>query len=402
MKRKRKSIALLLALIMCLSLLSACGADNTPDTGESPASVNTSAEQQPADEKEEQPSPEPEQEVPEETEEPEETAEPEPEEVEEQNNAGTEFLALLQEEYENGFFQGEGPKHTYYAANEPFIYNGVVYIPSLNNGYGYGAYDIASKEFNVLNDSSISAIFIDGNFFNWGNRGYSLFDRYSLECVKTINNDNEEDFTDCIFFDKGILFRLRNGSCFLFSYNHEKIAEISAPQHEIEHRLIEDMEWSNGSWFAVDGTVYTKFMGDDSLYRLNTDTYEWENIDAVSVSYDNIFFGKYICKRDGIYDRVTGEQVFEYGELYQPDYDVFCIGDYYFGGDKYLGYKDFDFRWVNLTDLSMSESLPFPPKMGAVSVIILDDTYCIYKDEYGWFLWNYNDGTEEMIVMFDN
>ena len=47
----------------------------------------------------------------------------------------------------------------------------------------------------------------------------------------------------------------------------------------------------------------------------------------------------------------------------------------------------------------MSDPLPFPE---GKNVTILNDTYCVYEDSYGWFLWNYNDGTEETIVTFDN
>ena len=70
----------------------------------------------------------------------------------------------------------------------------------------------------------------------------------------------------------------------------------------------------------------------------------------------------------------------------------------YFGGDKYLGKKGDEYRWVNLTDLTMSDPLPFPE---GKNITILNDTYCIYKDNYGWFLWNYNTGEEETIVMFE-
>lgn len=401
MKMKRKSIALLLALIMCLSLLSACGADKTEEAAAPESAVDTAGQQEVVKEEE----PEPEQEVPEETEEPEEAAEPEQEEVEEQNNAGTEFLALLQEEYENGFFQGEGPRHTYYVANEPFIYNGVVYLiddgTMLGNWGGfnyYGTYDIASKTYNesdIHNEYKPGLVyFIDDNFYY---SGYSRSDDRVLEmydCNGTCLNSGQyyARLRPC---DKGLFCWEPENPVFL-SYNLEKIAEIAIPQREIEHGLEEDMEPKD--YINADGAMYAEFDGDDSLYRLNTDTYEWENTGNAAPASINgdPFFGKYFSRNDGIYDIVTGERVFEYGELYCGATKL-C----YFGGDKYLGYNGSEYRWVNLTDLSMSDPLPFP-KEDYFAFAILNDTYCVYQDEYGWFLWNYNDGSEETIVMFDN
>ena len=48
--------------------------------------------------------------------------------------------------------------------------------------------------------------------------------------------------------------------------------------------------------------------------------------------------------------------------------------------------------------ITVSDPLPFPE---GTTVTILNDTYCVYKDKYGWFLWNYNTGEEETIVMFE-
>lgn len=77
----------------------------------------------------------------------------------------------------------------------------------------------------------------------------------------------------------------------------------------------------------------------------------------------------------------------------------------YFGGDKYLGFSDRngkEYRWVNLNDLTMSDPLPFPEGLSSDQLTILNDTYCVYRDKYGWFLWNYNTGEEESIVMFES
>ena len=48
----------------------------------------------------------------------------------------------------------------------------------------------------------------------------------------------------------------------------------------------------------------------------------------------------------------------------------------------------------------MSDPLPFPD-VHRSNLVILDDTYCVYEDQYGWFLWNYNTGEEETIVLFE-
>lgn len=72
---KRKTMALMLALSMCLSLLSACGSGNTATDDKPPESENAVSS----------------------TEQPEESEEPIQEEPKEENNAGTELLALLQE-----------------------------------------------------------------------------------------------------------------------------------------------------------------------------------------------------------------------------------------------------------------------------------------------------------------
>lgn len=191
-----------------------------------------------------------------------------------------------------------------------------------------------------------------------------------------------------------------NEPSILLSHSLEKIADIPAPQREVEHGLKEDVSLEN--MFAADGTVYAQNRFVSYLYRLNTDTYEWEetgNAPNLSNQVGN-FCGKYVTRNDGIYDRLTGEQVFEYGELYP------AVGDWthpklcYFGGDKYLGVKNKEYRWVNLKDLTMSDPLPFPD-VSESNLTILNDTYCVYEDKYGWFLWNYSTGEEETIVMFE-
>ena len=112
---------------------------------------------------------------------------------------------------------------------------------------------------------------------------------------------------------------------------------------------------------------------------------------------------------NGIYNWLTGEEVFNWTKagVYPPVNATQYRDEYpsYFGGDKYLGYGgNGEYRWVYLADLTMSEPLQFPEKLKSFSdhLTVLNDTYCVYYDQYGWFLLNYNTGEEETILMFDN
>lgn len=190
---------------------------------------------------------------------------------------------------------------------------------------------------------------------------------------------------------------------YLYSYDLEKIAAIpTTAQREAAHGLKEDVQIDINNMFTADGIVFAK--ADGEWYRLNADTYEWERYERLSAYFGTFvdFCGKYRAIENVIYDRTTEEPVFECGELYPPA----CVVNRafnlcYFGGDKYFGKTRSEARWVNLTDLSMSDPLPFPTLESEYSLFILNDTYCVYKDKYGWFLWNYNTGEEETIVMFE-
>lgn len=415
---KRKSIALLLALMMCLALLSACGGDNTPKTPEPPSTESTV--QPPADGKEEQPTQEPEQDEPKEDE-PEESPEPVQEEPKEEDNAGTAFLKLLQEEWNNGFFEGKGPRHTFYwnRSNGAFILDGVVYIRGMEfhkEGYDdpypndYCSYDIASKEFCKSSISADVQRFFSGGGVSFYMDGSFYFTNYSFEDGSE-SQTRRYDFNGELFdisqyaggyavFEKGFLVVGADRSVTILSHSFEKIADIPYPQREVAHGLKENVKLDFGHLVVADGTIYVS-EEDADLYRLNMDTYEWEDVGAAPRNIRNntfgAFLGRYVTDFDGssIYDSVTGEEVFNSNAVgVYPPVEGLC----YFGGDKYLGYNNKEYRWVNLKDLTMSDPLPFP-QVDASYITILDDTYCVYRDQYGWFLWNYSTGEEEPILM---
>ena len=323
---KRKTMALMLALSMCLSLLSACGSGNTATDDKPPESENVvSSTEQP----EESEKPEESKEQPEESEEPKEEEPEESEEPNEESNAGTELLALLQEEWNNGFVEGEGPRHTYYDATDrkAFIHNGVVYIRGVK-GYGDGnslcSYDIATKEFgkfvspDIIGGGNTSLYFMDGNSYFMGfmfGDGENSVGARMYDCNGTALTTAYFGDLSYYFFEKGILAQSSNdGSTILLSHNLDKIADIPAPQREVEHGLKEDVSLDMYKVFATDGTAYARD-SKSHLYRFNADTCEWEDTGNVSDFTNQVgsFCGKYVTRRDGIYDYATGSRFWNMG-----------------------------------------------------------------------------------------
>ena len=290
---KRKTIALLLALVMCLALLSACGGNSAADTSKPPSSEST-AQPTEGNEKPEESTKQPEESA-EPSQEPEESEEPS-QEPEQEENEGTKLIALLQEEWNNGFYQGEGPRHTYFnfvsSDSHPyFIHKGVVYLAGLyaDKGFDISAYDIASKELResvsltgIIRGSLgySTTIFLDGNFYflNWAFNGNPEWRMYDGNGALLLSTDREAVETKYSFLEQGIL-RIDSNSTVLFSYNFETIAEIPIPQRDIEHGLKEDEKlFKDFGAISVDGTVYLYdlYYG-TRIYRLNMDTYEWES-----------------------------------------------------------------------------------------------------------------------------
>ena len=406
---KRKTMALMLALSMCLSLLSACGSGNTATSDKPPESENaaSSTEQQP----EESEKPEESKEQPEESEKPKEEEPEESEEPKKENNAGTEFLALLQEEYKAGVTEGFTQEHIYLNTNDtsfPLAWidrNGET-IYSVWPGDGFlcaYSYDISTKKVTEYKLAAVGRGILDGWIYTWSEH-YENFIKLKPgeETVIVSGADNiypggKSDGNAICLGDK-IVFPWEEDSRIL-SLDSGLVDVVPHPQKEVEHGLTEPVALKFGRKYLVaDGTVYAT--GENHLYRLDAESLEWIDLGSDNGLFDTYyyktFYGKYYTDEKGVYNRISGEQVFEYGELYPSaslQDNTFC----YWGGEKYLGYKDGEYRWVNLTDLSMSDPLLFPEG----TVTIVNDTYCAYYDNYGIFLRNYIDGTEETIVLFD-
>lgn len=404
---KRKTMALLLALSMCLSLLTACGSGNTATDEKPPESENAaSSTEQPKESEKPEESGEPKEEEPEKSPEP--TQEPK-----EENNAGTEFLALLQEEYKAGVTEGVTQEHIYLNIGYILAWadpNGeTIYSVWPGNGFLYAySYHIPTKTVTEYELDFVSVFgskwcILDGWIYDWDENEKDIIKLKPGEETVVVSGAVDYDSvgrgsqTPICLGDK-IVFLWEEESTIL-SLDSGTVEIVPHPQKEVEHGLTKPVALEFGRKYLVaDGTVYAT--GENHLYRLDVEALEWIDLGSDNGLFDTYyyktFYGKYYTDEKGVYNRISGEQVFEYGELYPSaslQDNTFC----YWGGEKYLGYKDGEYRWVNLMDLSMSDPLPFPEG----TVTIVNDTYCAYSDNYGIFLWNYNTGEEETIKMFE-
>lgn len=415
---KRKTMALLLALSMCLSLLTACGSGNTATNDQPPESENaaSSTAQQP-DESEK---PEESKEQPEESEEPKEEEPAESEEPNEEDNAGTAFLRLLQEEYKSSIVDGETQEHTYWPDSRYFVgawmdaKGETVYVEEYissaigQHTYSYHIPTKTATDIRCGQAGDDALFFLDGwVYFNTRDEIIKYQPGKFDEGVRVTHDSLKAALgTDLsgipvVLGDKIAFLSQTNKITTITSLDLEPLGTVPHPEHEGAHGLIEPVELEFRFRLVLDGTVYT--CSDTNLYRLDTEAMKWEDLgernEIFSLNKYVPFYGRYYTDAKGVYNRLTGEQVFEYGDLYPSaamKLNSFC----YWGGDQYLGCKQDEYRWVNLKDGTMSEPLKFPEDY--YDFFILNETYCVYRDDYGWFLWNYNDGTEETIVTYDN
>ena len=439
MKKRILSALLCAALVL---LLAACGGSQAGGNSTEPSTEGTSSGQQTTEPESTQPEEtEPAETKPTETE-PEETkpTETEPEETQPTETApeASAFLALLQAEYQSDTALGLTGQHAFFSTG--ILLSQPVYLaPELGNyrlfSFGdtiYGfcendrtwfAYDLATKTQTQLTgpdmeQDDLRFVFDGAVYYMDG----STLIRDDLQ-GNTVNISKPEEYRDfsMLYYGGGILYYSVDLSkdIYLYTMDLQKIASIPAPQQEAAHGLTETVQLDPRTLCAAGGKIYAT--DNRNIYSLDPTaaTPEWTDIGEVSAQPDKYFsrfqdfvlsggatafsqnfLGRYYYSRDDrcFYDITTGETVFELGELYAPvEGDI--GGKIYFGGDSYIGYKDKEYRIVNLANDTMSEPLPLPENY--LHLYFLNDTYCVYDDQYGIFLWNYLTGEETTIVMYE-
>ena len=95
---------------------------------------------------------------------------------------------------------------------------------------------------------------------------------------------------------------------------------------------------------------------------------------------------------------MTGEEVFTFDEQYPVPHSS-TRQNYITDHGVYITSMR-THRLVDLHSSGITEKWARPEKIDGMS--ILDGTYLVYCDEYGCFLWNALDGTEETIMLFEN
>ncbi len=440
---RKRALSILLCAALALSL-AACGGGQTGSNSTEPPAESTSSDQQTTKPESTQPEEtEPAETKPTETEseetqpaetESEETtpAETEPEETQPTETApeASAFLALLQAEYQSDTALGLTGQHAFFQ-DQPY-YTFPVFSKGQHEAYmlfGFGdtlyvfcandrtwfAYDLSTKTQTPLTGPDIHIdfrFFLDGAVYYMD--GYALIrDDLHGNTVNLSNPAGIRDFRDVFmrYYGGGFLCYDYNNDTYLYTGDMQKIASISAPQQEAAHGLTETVQLDPMTICAAGGKIYA--MGNNShLYSLDPTaaTPEWTDIGEFSAqpemfqefvqfggdTFFQNFLGRYYYSDDDrcFYDITTGETVFELGELYAP------VGiKSYFGGDSYIGYKDKEYRMVNLANGTMSDPLMLPEKYNGL--YFLTDTYCAYSDDYGIFLWNYLTGEETTIVMYE-
>ncbi len=418
---KRKTMALMLALSMCLSLLSACGSGNTATDDKPPESENVvSSTEQP----EESEKPEESKEQPEESEEP---KEEEPEESEEESGSPTAaFLALLRNEYENGGpLWGESASHVCVKLPTVAFTDGEdIFISEkeLRPKVWY-RYNTVTKELSEPLLIENPNVYVDGLFYCYDSNDKRI-EAYDKNGALMYSEELGEDWYDMLFaeyvpLEKGFIINgptmAQAGTQYVtglyFSYDLKEQHIIPMPEKEVGHGIKEPLDCFD-EIFSVDGDAYgikKNYNSDgNTVYKLNAGTWQWEEFDTVDDDgyyrmtgtngvYES-FYGRYVYSKQGVFDTLTGEEVFTFDEQYPVPHSS-TRQNYITDHGVYITWMR-THRLVDLHSSGITEKWARPEKIDGMS--ILDGTYLVYCDEYGCFLWNALDGTEETIMLFEN
>lgn len=341
------------------------------------------------------------------------------------------FLALLKEEYKSDDAIGLTEKHTYVPFSllgnkDDYYYlpvDGTIYFFSGRNGkYGFtSAYDVAAKTTTQLDPTTLTD-YMDRVYFYLDGYFYGSRDNQKEIVRVNVNGDTAScpGYYYKFFSYGGGFFSSQydnHSDCVLLSQDLQVIATVPVPRWEAAHGLTEPVNMSYDSSYAAGGMVYCGgYNGSDRnnhMYCLDpaAETPEWTDMGTLSSlpegfreladPYNVIqFIGKYgYLSYDGtVYDRTTGEAVYKFDQGYMP---ATGRGPVYFGGDSVICCNvnnPKDIRWLDLTDGSLSDPLILPEAYNYL--YLLDDTTCVYCDQYGIFLWDYTTGEEQTIVMY--
>ena len=443
MRKRALSILLCAALVLSLA---ACGGGQAGGNSTEPPAGSTDGSQQTTE-----PSKEPEGTQPEETEPAESEPDKEPDNTapEDANPAGTDASgtdeiqpaepenptsnlgALIMAEYKNEKAEGTNEKHTYTFISassagdyDYFTAGGTLYLKNRNDNT-VSIYDPDTQTMNQVNWLSgldgfypfstmdTGTLYVDGHFYYWN--------KYSGIGLTRCGANEEPKTSDLPtgnhYYSGGFLNFIDTGETELYSWDLEKTAVVPAPQGQAAHGIMEDVSLELGCR-AVNGLLYRigRAGDEEHLYMLDpgAENPAWTDMGLFSEQpevFRNFMSGglrqlcgKYYYSNLGtkpVYDILTGEQVGELGELYLPtdaNYVAQEITRTYFDGEKYIGASGMEYRWVNLADGTMSDPLKLPEKYQGH--LFIDDTYCVYHDEYGIFYWNFTTGEEQPVVMF--
>lgn len=327
------------------------------------------------------------------------------------------LLKLLQGEYENGTVYGKSKDHTYYDDTyfeDAVIIDDTVYYRDKRN-YHLMTYNISTKELNDctwFDDAPFGRtvdFYLDGQFYRKSGNKISIYSVASGQ-VSTFELPQESTYGGADYIGNAVFYwGPGDDVASLLLMDMQTVTTVTAPELEVKHGIMEPVKFEY--YQVADGTVFADSRSGDSpvhLFKLDTQAGTWLDLGEMDDDFRNMFnnyanegrrlnrlYGKYYLDQseDGyeVFDITTGESVFE------SEGDIYPV--YYFGGDSCItaNKKTGERQLLNLKDGTLSEPLKFPED--TLSSEILNETYLIYQDKFGYFLWNMHTGEEETIAL---
>ena len=313
------------------------------------------------------------------------------------------FYDLLIDEYNDGdyhkcFTTGFDDGKVYIYVGEPI------------NGYtDYICYDTEKKETKtILSNSDVKRnppVYSDGYVYA------AIYETGTIEKYDTDGNmlasytvngeaygEKKPSIEDIYVTENGTVYFIYRASYlgtphyFILTPDFKTATEIEGPAVTVAHdeKKVVKIERIVGDY---DNILYVATSTLPAVFGLDLDTMEWtpkESFDIIKDNYEIKNIGKYVFITNGVYDIVADEKIAE------TQFNVLPAS---YGGNGY-SYVQNEGNWVEIKIPSEKRAVDYadgtilgtaPKKV----VTVLNDTYYLLSDDYGYFLHTFEKGEDE-------